>query len=396
MFSFKMGNFTSGYINLLKTAIGSGILAYPFLFKTYGMLITILLSIISGMLAFTGLYLYIISSYKLGHSTTLSSLAGSALPSSRLIADLAICFKCFGVSISYLIIIRQLLPLVLTHIFGNHFFTHPSISLLFFLILTSPFSYFNKIDKLKFTSFCGIFCIFIVICTTFIRFAKTTTIEKQDIHYIAPMSILWITGIGKFVFAFTCHQNIFTVQNEMTDSNPKKMRLLAFSIVLTALIIYIFFGLLNYLIYGNLIGDNILETYPENSLTVFIQALYVLVMGFSYPLQINPCRLYLMEIMGVNGSKNKGTSILRVFITTLLLILTYSIAASGINLGMTYSVIGATASSLVCLIFPALFYMMLDFEKKLKYKILSYICLILGLLIFLSAIANVFSINRIK
>ena len=110
----KMGYFPA-YVNLLKTAVGSGILAYPYLFLTYGILPTLIISTIAAFFSFFGLALYIESTSfqsKIKEINTLSSLATSCSPNSKIISDLAICFKCFSVAISYLIIARQLLPIV--------------------------------------------------------------------------------------------------------------------------------------------------------------------------------------------------------------------------------------------------------------------------------------------
>lgn len=390
----KMGKFVSGYVNLLKTAIGSGILTYPYLFKSYGVIVTILISIIASALSFSGLLLYIVCSDKLNGNVTLSSLANHAIPKSKFFADFAICFKCFGVAVSYLIIIRQLFPPVLIYLFDRQFFTKPSIALLLFLVVTSPVSYVRKIDKLRYTSFCGLFCILIVIMTVVCKLINYGPIELENVKLVAPISILWLTGIGKLVFSFTCHQNMFTVQNEMEDANLAKTLRLALLTIMSALTIYIIFGLANYLIYGQLITDNILETYPSDGLTTFVQGLYVLVMGFSYPLQINPCRLYILEMLNMNDPKNRDLDIRNIGLTTVLLASTYSIAATGIKLGVVYSVIGATASSLVCLIFPAVFYLNMDGSKTLAMRILSYIMVVSGILIFMTSVSNIYGINR--
>lgn len=385
-----MRMFISGYINLLKTAIGSGILTYPYLFKSYGIIFTILISLIASLLSFTGLALYIVCSNKIDGNITLSSLASSIIPKSKFFADFAICFKCFGVAISYLIIIRQLFPPVLVYIFGNQFFTQPAIALFMFLIVTAPLSYITKIDKLKYTSFCGLFCILVVILTVIYKLFHYGPVEWESVKFVTQPSILWLTGIGKLVFSFTCHQNMFTVQNEMRDSNLKKMVLLAFCTISSALVIYIIFGLFNYLIYGNIITDNILSAYPPDGLTLFVQALYVFVMGFSYPLQINPCRLYITEMLSIENTKQKGLSVISIMITTMLLASTYAIAATGIQLGVVYSVIGATASSLVCLIFPAIFYLNIGGKKNGSLQCLSWVLIVFGTMIFVSSVSNIY------
>ena len=104
-------------------------------------------------------------------------------------------------------------------------------------------------------------------------------------------------------FSFTCHQNIFSIQNEVRTNDAQKtkgMIYLVGGVILTAFITYILFGMLNYFIYGSNILDNILESFSKDSLALSIQGFYIIVMGFSYPLQINPCRLHFIELFGLN------------------------------------------------------------------------------------------------
>lgn len=380
-----MNKYLSGYINLLKTAMGSGILSYPFLFKTYGYVMVTFVSILAASFSYFGLFLYLSCMKKVGPGSTFSSIALCSSLNSSTLADIAICIKCIGVAISYLIIIRQLLPLVVVYILKSDIYIKPKLFLLIFLLITSPLSYFTKINKLRYTSMCGLVCIFVVVFTSFFRFSNTAKITN-DIVPITPLSILWITGLGKIVFSFTCHQNIFTVHNELNDNNIKKSSILAFMTVLTALCVYLIFGFTNYLIYGSQINVDILETYPGDTMTTIIQGLYVIIMGFSYPLQINPCKLYLIELLGFSNHKNIYW--IKILITTILLVITYSVAASGVNLDLMYSLIGSIASSLVCMILPSIFYKSI-IGRGSRFYILSNVLLVFGIMIFFSSIASI-------
>ncbi|KAM0678628.1 hypothetical protein BDAP_000737 [Binucleata daphniae] len=383
-----MSPYVSAYVNLLKTAIGSGILSYPYLFFSYGTVLTFIISMIAACFSFSGLVFYIICNHKNQNHNSLRGLALSFFPSASIITDGAMCFKCFGVAVSYLIIVRQLLPLLLIYIFGDKFFTSPEVSLFIFLILTSPLSYFKNLDRLKYTSFLGLVCILCVVFASFYRVFETENLNYNQMKYITPVNVLWFTGLGKIVFSFTCHQNIFTVQSEIQDNSKYKLIMVSFATVLTAFCVYIVFGYTNYLIFGNLIKDNVLEVYPKDLLATLVQTLYVLVMGFSYPLQINPCRLYLLDLINYNSGKN-NSNIVHFLSTTFLLLITYLIAVSGLRLGITYSLIGATASSLMCLILPGIFYLKIIEDKNKYMKVLAYVSVSFGLLIFMSSISNV-------
>ncbi|EJW03243.1 hypothetical protein EDEG_02411 [Edhazardia aedis USNM 41457] len=300
-----MKNCTASYVNLLKTAIGSGIISYPFLFKTYGYALAITIIFISGLFAFLGLVLYAQCNYHylLKHrQVTLSALACETFPRIKVLVDVAVCFKCAGVAISYLIIIRTLLPNIIHNIFGNGYLLNNKILLFLYMLLLSPLSFFEKIGKLKYTSFFGLSCIFIVICLSFYNAHSMPEFKTEDLVPMTIPSIIWLSGVGKVVFSFTCHQNIFTVQSESTERAPEIYPVirLCFVVVLTAFVTYITFGFVNFLVFGKSVTEDVLSSFPNTTLTFFIQGLYVIVLGMSYPLQIHPTRLYFIDFLGLN------------------------------------------------------------------------------------------------
>lgn len=376
-----MKTFTSAYINLLKTSIGSGVLSFPYLFKTYGIGYTILFTIISGYFATIGLILLSVCSQVLGRRSDMNSLAAIATPYARFFVNAAVLFKCFGVSLSYLIISKELIPMVIRS--RSSIFNNPIISILIFLSLIGPFVYFTKLDKLKYTSFLGIFCIASVIVAAMFRFCKSSSIPKLE--YFAKPDTHWITGWGKFIFSFTCHQNIFSVNSELVDNSLKNMKKLIYCVSSTSFLLYLSFGLTNYLIYGDHSLTNILKNYPNDNLAVIVRGMYIVVMGVSYPLQMAPARTYFLNIFNIN-KKTKNYKIIHFLTTSMLITFTYLLAVSGIELGIVYSVVGATASCFMCLIFPALFYFNLDIEKTFFYSCLGYIAFLIGIFIFISTI----------
>ncbi|CAD27089.2 putative AMINOACID TRANSPORTER [Encephalitozoon cuniculi GB-M1] len=377
----------SGYVTLLKTSIGSGILSFPYLFKTYGILTGIALTVISGFFSVLGLILYAICSQELGRTATLSRLATESMPYTRMIVDFSVFLKCFGVALSYLIITRQLLPVLIETIFGVSMLSDPNISLLAFISCIGPFTYFNRLDRLKYTSLCGVVAIVVVVVATLYRYEHTPVTTTSGIEYLVPLSYAWMGGFGKFVFSFTCHQNIFAIHSEMEDNSLPRMKRLIYMVASSAAVIYISFGVLNYLLYGEAVKDNVLENYPNDILASVVRGLYIVVMGVSYPLQVNPCRSHLINI--ISPSQKPGEKFLRFVVTTAIIISTCLLAVSGMGLGIIYSVIGATASTFMCLIFPALFYFNANITKPRGLVILSYVGFLFGVFVFS---ASVFSI----
>lgn len=375
-----MKNILSGYVNLLKTAMGSGIISFPFLFKTYGTGVSIALTCFFGIFTFIGLNILNNCSKKIAEPN-LSTLTTYSLPSASKLVTTAIFIKCLGVSISYLVVVRELLPNVLGHIFLCNL--DEKIVLTVFLVVFSPICYFNKIDKLKFTSFLGLVALFFILISSLIMFGSIDTDISKEVP--VEYSFLWFENLSKFVFAFTCHMNFFSVLSE-SNNNTRIMKKISLYVVLSALITYLLFGYSNYKVFGNSIKDNVLSNYPDTTLTTFSKFFYVMVMVFSYPLQVNPCRKYFLELFEF---KNKRTEkVIAFIVTTLIILITYLIAISGIELGVIYKIIGATSSTLMCLILPALFYLKLECNKKKLMIFFSYFSLGLGALIFSSTVIS--------
>lgn len=370
----------AGHVNILKTMLGSGILSFPYLFSTYGVLPSLCLSLVCAFFSTTGLYIFAVCSQKVGRGCNLSLLATECAPYMRIFIDIAVFIKCMGAAISYLIIVRQLLPQILSRIATR---LHDSrILLLAFVLCFSPLSYLNRLGKLSYTSFCGLLGILLILLASVFRYKYMSSNTESRSSMLMPYSTGWHRGLGKFVFAFTCHMNFFTVYNEMEDNSIDTMRALVFRVVLIALVSYVVFGYFNSALYGTAVRDNVLENYPNDNLALLVRSAYVLVMAFSYPLQVNPCRLYLMNALYF-ADKKKGTQkVCSVVMTTLIVIVTTYIACGNMNLGTVYTIVGSTSSTLMCLILPGIFYLNIDMEKSTLLMLFSYIAFLFGTLVF--------------
>lgn len=368
-----------GYVNLLKTIIGSGILYIPMLYKTFGLLPTLILMILSCILSITGQMIYAICNYKNNdRSSNITSLSLKSVPNISFFVDFFVFFKCFGVSTSYLIIIRELLPNIIEKSFGKSIITHPKVSLLIFLSAIAPFTFFRSLKKLKYTSSIGIISILIILICSIFTFLKDLSFKNIQIY--KKLDLNAFKGLGTFVFAFTCHQNLISIQNELIQNDPKKIKKLIIFTAISAFLIYMIFGFVHYAIYDEM-HDNILKSYPDNRLSVFLHFLYIIIMGFSYPLQLNPCRLYLMNLIRLDKRK-RNNNFIHSLITVFLLISTYCLTITGLNLGEIYAFVGSTASTMICLVFPPMIYHYMDVRKEIMLRIMGFICFLLGICIF--------------
>jgi amino acid permease len=397
-------SWASSVINLLNTIVGAGVLAMPLAMSHMGMVLGIIVILWAGVTAGFGLYLQTrCAAYLERGSSSFFALSQITYPNAAIIFDAAIAIKCFGVGVSYLIIIGDLMPGVMrgfaaeeglpSYLIDRHFWVTA------FMLVVIPLSYLRRLDSLKYTSVVALVSIgYLVILVVYHFTAKDTL---PDGKYTTPLRIFtWagpIPALSSFpvvVFAYTCHQNMFSILNEISNNSQFRTTMVVFASIGTAAAIYILVAITGYLSFGNEVGGNIVAQYaPSISATVGRAAIVVLVM-FSYPLQVHPCRASVNAVLKWRPNKNlaarfksasstpSGSASVNeaspprdvpllpagvkrnsemgetrfAFITTLIIILSYIVAMTVSSLEAVLAYVGSTGSTSISFILPGLFY----------------------------------------
>ena len=100
----------SSMINILNTILGAGLLAMPHAVDTLGLLLAVFVILLSGSASAFGLYLLAVCGSLVGRSSSFQSVANITYPKAGLFFEIAVAIKCFGVAVSYLVIIGDLVP----------------------------------------------------------------------------------------------------------------------------------------------------------------------------------------------------------------------------------------------------------------------------------------------
>ncbi|KAI8852127.1 hypothetical protein BC829DRAFT_385193 [Chytridium lagenaria] len=246
---------------------------------------------------------------------TLLSLCAARMtyPSAALWFDLAIAVKCFGVSVSYLVIIRTWwMPKVILALFPSLPLTSLILSPTFWvttaIFLVSPLAYARRLDSLKHTS-----ALALMRSSTLFLWSWDTFLAGRGITWDAEMGgDFFQRGLPIFVFAFTCHQNVeFAVHNELVDNTINRVTSVVHYSIGTSTIVY------------QLVGP-------------------VITLG--------QCALALLFLLSYPSNSR------HVAITTMLLIGSFIIAVSVENLDTVLSLVGATGSTTICYILPGILY----------------------------------------
>ena len=229
--AFRTAHPLAGYVNLLKTCIGAGILALPYAFSQTGWALGLAILVITGASAAYALFLLSACAHRLGGTDTSYSLAISrTFPWAQSLVDFLILFNGFGSAASYLIVIGENLNSMAVHVFGiptTSFASSPAFwKIVFFWAIIAPLACLKKLSALKYTSMIGLVCAIYVCVLTVVYLAPSMDACEAylplphcggEVVAVAKSPDSIMSAIPMFAFAFTCSQNIFLVYNEITE-----------------------------------------------------------------------------------------------------------------------------------------------------------------------------------
>ncbi|OQE17023.1 hypothetical protein PENSTE_c022G09814 [Penicillium steckii] len=379
-------SWSSSVINLVNTIIGAGVLAMPLAISHMGILLGTFVILWSGCTAGFGLYLQSRCAQYLDRgSASFFALSQLTYPNAAVIFDAAIAIKCFGVGVSYLIIIGDLMPGVVNGVVGGEpafdFLADRHFWVTAFMLIVIPLSYLRRLDSLKYTSIAALVSMAYLVVLVVYHFIKGDTMADRGpirvIHWAGPVPTL--SSFPVIVFAFTCHQNMFSILNEIKNNSHYRTTSVVFASIGGAAATYILVAITGYLSFGNNVAGNIVGMYPPGIAATIARAAIVMLVVFSYPLQCHPCRAsvdavlkwrpqskprstesspHRHPLLGPRGARTvEPMSDLRFsIITTTILILSYLVAMTVSSLEAVLAYVGSTGSTSISFILPGLFY----------------------------------------
>lgn len=169
---------------------------------------------------------------------------------------------------------------------------------------------------------------------------------------------------------------MFSILNEIADNSHFRTTTVIFASIGGACSLYILTGITGYLSYGDNIRGNIVSMYPTSAASTIGRLAIVILVMFSYPLQIHPCRASIDACMKwrprrrtqSDGSPSRNSLINNsqksremsdykfAIVTTVLIILTFITAMTVSSLEKVLAYVGSTGSTTISFILPGLFY----------------------------------------
>lgn len=384
----------SGTINLLNTIVGAGILAMPYGLRCNGLVFGAFLVVWSALTSAFGLYLQNKVAKVAGANGPVSyfSLCQMTYPQLLVIFDAAIAIKCFGVGISYLVVIGDLMPKILDSLGAGAWAHDRNLWISVFVVfLVAPLSYLRLLALLRYLGAVALFSVLYLVCLVVEHWVRDKTDRVVDM--VGPLS--WrqtLASFPMFVFAYTCHQNMFSIVNELqpgaAGSRTRQANRVIRNAVVVSCSVYLVVGVLGYLTFGRAVNPNIVTMYPRDSVTSLVGRMCIVVMvSMAFPLQCHPCRASVNNIYHTffpdaaqaedaaallgdslpqdDGEDSHGAPAVLLpprrfrVITTAIVVAAYAVALCVTSLAKVLAFVGSTGSTSISFILPGLFGYML-------------------------------------
>ena len=278
------------------------------------------------------------------------------------------------------------------------------------LIVAAPLSYSRQISSLRYTSCVALISILLITVMVF-YFAlptKSSVLDPCEDGVDCRGSMRAATDVHStlkalplFVFAYTCHQNVISVTNELRDPTPPRFMGVIGSAVGWALAVYIIVAGAGYFTFGDakngsryILQSDILDSYPQHlTIVIIARVLISCVVTMCYMLQAHPscsCVVTLVcECMRACNRSPPKVMIMRPIITTIFLAASVSIALLTNDLGIMLKLVGATGSTAVSYILPGISYFVLFRGSRKRW--LGLVLFLIGMVIAPVSLALIFT-----
>jgi amino acid permease len=222
----------SSYVNLTNSIIGSGILGLPFAFAASGWFLGYLLILLAGVATTFSLHVLAICASKVKPPSSFYRVTEASIPKFTFLIDLSVASMCFGVGVSYLIVIGGLMPDVMNQLGSDPFWQKREIWVVIGFAIVGPLSCFKNLDALRFTSAMAIFFV-TFIASLVVAYASDGNLKPcsdDDMDDLADdnscvgttqfitLSTNTMRALGVFVFAYSCQMVQYSTYSHQITS----------------------------------------------------------------------------------------------------------------------------------------------------------------------------------
>ena len=284
------------YYNFMNSLVGAGILGLPFVYPSAGLFGGILLQFIFASLSVYTLNI-VIKSAQIVHVHDYEELGYKCFGNIGYVWVVSCLFlQDFGTMLNYLIIIGDS-SFKIIQIWGYDTFEYRQFILLFVaLIIIFPPCLLRDIAFYEKFSFIKLITIIMVVSLIIYEYISYRILETQSYkvtpHKYYPISseltFFNLAGFAKAVgivaYTFEVHDAAFLYYNTLWNPTISRWNKLSTISMISGLILGLGLSVPAYLIFGNKICSNVLNSFDVNSVFIIIaRIIYAITMALSYP-----------------------------------------------------------------------------------------------------------------
>ncbi|ESP04030.1 hypothetical protein LOTGIDRAFT_109866 [Lottia gigantea] len=346
-------------INLSNSIIGISTLAMPFCFKQCGILLGILLLLLSTWLTLVSCQILM----KAGVTSRRSSYGFLAYytygVSGKLAVELGMIGLQIGTLIAQIVVIGDFGPIILAKIFGIPSSSNLRTGLIMFLCLGVGLP-LGLLKDLRAVSRASTICVcFYVVFILYVLGLSAPNLLTgawyPKVHFWKADGLFETLPI--FSFSFGCQTQLFILYDALPEPSLKTVNGITSSAINLCAVAYLLMGFFGYIAFHeDVITGDIIKLFPNTLFADIMKLGFVISTAITIPLIIFPCRVSLYNLLFSQVRIHIPEIHFKVL--TLLIVLGPMIVGILVpNVEFILGFNGATMGTLMCFVFPAMFFL---------------------------------------
>ena len=269
---YSKGNtsFLGAFLQIGNTILGAGIISLPVVFRYLGFVLGFVFIAIISILTIYSSYLLLKAHQITSKNKYLTIAHASMGDKGYIFTNMMIILNNFGLSCVYFRVVADTLQNIIGgYVSKDNFFVtnwHNFIFILFILIIMSFVIWtqdFKKFEKTSFLGMAGIIIYFIVLIILF--FYKISKGFKPyhslSSYFISGKFTDILISLPSVFLSFSFQFNLFPIYSGLINRTHKEMLNVTKSSIIFCFVLYIFSGIIGFLIYGDSLNDTILNAF---------------------------------------------------------------------------------------------------------------------------------------
>ena len=388
-------------MTLANSIIGVSVLAMPFCFKQCGVVLATLVLLVSCILSRLACH-FLVKSAVMSRRRNFELLAFHVFGHmGKFLVELFIIGFLVGTCIAFFVVMGDLGPQIVGKVINKNpedIRTSLLVTTSVFIVL--PLGLLRNIDSLS--SLCTATIIFYLCLVLKIVTESMQHIFAGDwyeyVYYWRPSGILQCIPI--FSMALFCQTQLFEIYETIPNVSLEKMNEVVRGALNICTMVYLCVGFFGYVAFCTQpFTGNILMSFEPSLSSEMIKMGFVFSIAFSFPLVIFPCRASLNSLLFRRIYTHEPS--MNYLPEARFRCLTFAIVAvsliTGIlipNIEFVLGLVGSTIGVMICLIFPAIFFISIS-SKHTNERLLAQVILFTGICIMiLSTYANLYALEE--